>query len=66
MKQPPIPPTYSIQEAEKRGYQSITTSYTKAERGMLVSVLLDMVGIDHCLIETGRGLEVGRPKKHLL
>lgn len=53
-------------EAEKRGYQSITTSYTKVERGMLANVLLDMVGIDHCLIETGRGLEVGRPKKHLL
>lgn len=61
-----MPPTYSMQEAEKRGYQSITTSYTKGERSMLVNVLLDMVNTDHCLIETGRGLEVGRPKKHLL
>lgn len=69
MKQPPIaliPPTYSIPEAENRGYQSITTSYTKKERSMLVNVLLDMAGTDHCLIETGRGLEVGRPKKLLL
>jgi hypothetical protein len=25
-----------------------------------------MIGIDHCLIETGRGLEVGRLKSELL
>jgi hypothetical protein len=55
-----------MQEAERLGYQSITTSYSKGERSMLVSVLLDMIDVDHCLIETGRGLEVGRPKKHLL
>jgi hypothetical protein len=66
MKQPPIPPTYSIEEAERLGYQSVTTSYTKMEREFLTNVLLDMIGIDHCLIETARGLEVGRPKKHLL
>jgi hypothetical protein len=66
MKQPPIPPTYSIEEAERLGYQSVTTSYTKMEREILTNVLLDMIGVDHCLIETGRGLEVGRPKKHLL
>lgn len=55
-----------MQEAEKRGYQSITTSYTKMEHSMLRNVLLDMIDVDHCLIETGRGLEVGRPKKNLL
>jgi hypothetical protein len=66
MKQPPIPPTYSIAEAERLGYQSITTSYTKMEREFLTNVLLDMIGIDHCLIETGRGLEVGRLKSELL
>ena len=66
MKQPPIPPPYSIQEAERLGYQSITTSYNKTEREFLTNVLLDMVGIDHCIIETGRGLEVGRLKSELL
>jgi hypothetical protein len=68
MKQPPIPPTYSPQEAEQRGYQSITTSYTKGEtdREYLTNVLIDMIGIDHCIIETGRGLEVGRLKSELL
>jgi hypothetical protein len=66
MNQPPIPPTYSIEEAERLGYQSITTSYNKTEREFLTNVLLDMVGIDHCIIETGRGLEVGRLKSELL
>jgi len=66
MNQPPIPPTYSIQEAERLGYQSITTSYNKTERELLTNVLLDMIGVDHCLIETGRGLEVGRLKSELL
>jgi len=66
MNQPPIPPTYSIQEAERLGYQSITTSYNKTEREFLTNVLLDMISIDHCLIETGRGLEVGRLKSELL
>ena len=66
MNQPPIPPTYSIQDAERLGYQSITTSYNKTEREFLTNVLLDMIGVDHCLIETGRGLEVGRLKKELL
>ena len=66
MKQPPIPPTYSIEEAKRLGYQSITTSYTKMERELLINVLLDMIGVDHCLIETGRGLEVGRLKLELL
>jgi hypothetical protein len=66
MKQPPIPPTYSIAEAERLGYQSITTSYTKMEREFLTNVLLDMIGVNYCLIETGRGLEVGRLKSELL
>jgi len=66
MNQPPIPPTYSIEEAERLGYQSITTSYNKTERELLTNVLLDMIGVDHCLIETGRGLEVGRLKSELL
>ena len=66
MNQPPIPPTYSIQEAERLGYQSITTSYNKTEREFLTNVLLDMIGVDHCLFETGRGLEVGRLKSELL
>jgi hypothetical protein len=66
MNHPPIPPTYSIQEAERLGYQSITTSYNKTEREFLTNVLLDMIGVDHCLIETGRGLEVGRLKSELL
>jgi hypothetical protein len=66
MQQPLIPPTYSIQEAERLGYQSITISYSKMERELLTNVLLDMIGVDHCLIETGRGLEVGRLKSELL
>ena len=68
MKQPPIPPTYSVIEADERGYQSITTSYTNGatDREYLTNVLIDMIGIDHCLIETGRGLEVGRLKSELL
>jgi hypothetical protein len=66
MNQPPIPPTYSMQDAERLGYQSITTSYNKTEREFLTNVLLDMIGVDHCIIETGRGLEVGRLKKDLL
>jgi hypothetical protein len=66
MNQPPIPPTYTMQDAERLGYQSITTSYNKTEREFLTNVLLDMIGVDHCLIETGRGLEVGRLKKELL
>jgi hypothetical protein len=66
MNQPPIPPTYSIEEADRLGYQSITTSYNKTEREFLTNVLLDMIGVDHCLIETGRGLEVGRLKSELL
>lgn len=66
MNQPPIPPTYSMQEAERLGYQSITTSFIKTEREFLTNVLLDMIGVDHCIIETGRGLEVGRLKKDLL
>ena len=55
-----------MQDAERLGYQSITTSYNKTEREFLTNVLLDMIGVDHCLIETGRGLEVGRLKKELL
>lgn len=69
MKQPPLPPTYNMQEAKQLGYQSITTTYSRAnpvEREYLINTLIDMIGIDHCLIETRGGLEVGRPKKHLL
>ena len=66
MNQPPIPPIYSMQDAERLGYQSITTSFIKTERELLTNVLLDMIGVDHCIIETGRGLEVGRLKKDLL
>jgi len=69
MKQPAIPPKYSIQEAAERGYQSITTSYaikSETDQEYLANVLLDMVGVDHCIIETGRGLEVGRLAKELL
>jgi hypothetical protein len=69
MKQPSIPITYSMQEAKKLGYQSITTTYLLSnplERKYLVKVLIDMVGIDHCLIETRGGLEVARPKDQLL
>jgi hypothetical protein len=69
MKQPPIPPTYSMKDAEELGYQSITTTYSRnnpIELECLTNVLIDMIGIDHCLIETRGGLEVGRPKIHLL
>ena len=69
MNQPPIPPTYTMKAAEELGYQSITTTYSSSnpiEREYLTNVLIDMIGIDHCLIETRGGLEVGRPKTHLL
>jgi hypothetical protein len=69
MNQPPIPPTYTMQDAERLGYQSITTTYSRGstiELEYLTNVLIDMIGIDHCLIETRGGLEVGRPKQHLL
>ena len=36
------------------------------ERELLANVLLDMIGVNYCLIETGRGLEVGRLKSELL
>jgi hypothetical protein len=69
MTQPPIPPTYSIQEAEEKGYQSITIPYSiknEIDQQHLTNVLLDLVGLDHCLIETGHGLEVGRQATELL
>lgn len=57
-----------MEEATRKGYVSITTAYTNSpiERTYLINVLLDMIGINHCLIQTGRGLEVGRLKKELL
>jgi hypothetical protein len=68
MRIPPIPPTYSIQRAAELGYQSITTPYSNSpiDREYLTNVLIDMIGLDHCLIETGHGLEVGRLKCELL
>jgi hypothetical protein len=69
MKQPPIPPTYSIADAARLGYQSITTNYERKsveDQEHLTNVLIDMIGIDHCIIETGHGLEVGRLKSELL
>jgi hypothetical protein len=56
-------------EAERIGYQSITTPYalgSELDQEHLDNVLRDMVGLEHCLIETAHGLEVGRLKIELL
>jgi hypothetical protein len=69
MKQPPRPQTYTQVDAEKIGYQSITTPYlkgSKREMEQLERVLQDMVGLEHCIIESAYGLEVGRLKIELL
>jgi hypothetical protein len=66
MKQPP---TYTIKEAEAKGFQSITIPYAKGsptDQKFLANVLRDMQGVAHCLIEAGRGVEVGRLKSELL
>ena len=66
MKQPP--PRYSVQEAKANGFESITLPYanTPEDMQMLVNVLADMRNVEHCIIETAHGPEVGRLKKHLL
>lgn len=62
------PPRYSVQEAKALGYESITLPYanTSEDMQMLSNVLADMRNVEHCIIETAHGPEVGRPKKHLL
>lgn len=63
------PATYTLSQAEKMGYTSITISYSKTceiEQRWLANVLKDMEGVDHCLIDTVFGIEVGRLKKELL
>lgn len=62
------PPTYSMKEAQELGFASITIPYSKhsqTEQQYLANVLRDMVGVRHCLIETGHGTEVGRLKIEL-
>lgn len=63
-----MPPTYSVAEAAHNGFVSITTTYANTPQGreFLSNVLVDMIGIPHCLIETSGGLEVGRLKKDIL
>lgn len=62
------PPTYTIKEADKLGFRSITIAYSpkcKTDKKHLQNVLNDMAGVAHCLIETGFGIEVGRLKIEL-
>lgn len=61
-------PRYSMEEAIRRGYESITLPFANTPEDMRIfaNVLADMQNVDHCIIETGHGPEVGRPKKHLL
>jgi hypothetical protein len=57
------PPTYNMKQAQELGFASITVPYSKhckTEQRYLANVLRDMVGVRHCLIETGYGIEVGR------
>ena len=62
------PQRYSIQEAKELGYESITLPFsnTPEDQEMMSKVLADMANVDHCIIETAHGPEVGRPKTHLL
>jgi len=63
------PPSYSVEEAARLGYKSITRPYSERsenDRKYLVNVLRDMVGLEHCLIETVYGVEVGRLELDLL
>jgi hypothetical protein len=63
-----IPPTYTMKQAQELGFASITVPYSKnctTEQRYLANVLRDMVGVRHCLIETGHGIEVGRLKIEL-
>lgn len=63
------PQIYNMMQAERLGYVSITVSYSntcETEQKYLRNVLNDMKTVDHCLIETPYGMEVGRPKKDLL
>jgi hypothetical protein len=69
MIRPPIPPTYSEEKAAKLGFRSITMSYDcsdRTDREYLSRVLFDMININHCIIKTTRGVEVGRLKVELL
>jgi hypothetical protein len=61
-------PKYTKEKAEQLGYASITLPFSNTPEDMLFfsNVLRDMVGSDHCIIETPYGPEVGRPKKFLL
>lgn len=62
------PPTYTMKQAQELGFASITVPYSKhckIEQRYLANVLRDMVGVRHCLIETGYGVEVGRLKIEL-
>lgn len=61
-------PTYTMKQAQELGFASITVPYSKhckTEQRYLANVLRDMVGVRHCLIETGHGVEVGRLKIEL-
>ena len=63
------PQIYTIQEAERLGYRSITTAYDErdeTEMKYLANVLSDMIGIDHCIIKNNRWIEVGRVKNEVL
>ena len=57
-----------MEEAIRRGYESITLPFANTPEDMRIfaNVLADMQNVDHCIIETGHGPEIGRPKKHLL
>ena len=69
MEKLPTPPSYPIREATRLGYKSITRPYAERsenDQRYLANVLRDMVGLEHCLIDTGYGVEVGRLKLDLL
>lgn len=62
------PPVLSVQEAKRLGYESLTLRYGNSpeEQRMFQRVLDDMKTVDHCIIKTAHGPEVGRPKLDLL
>ncbi len=66
MKQPP---KYTMKQAAELGYVAITIPFadeSERDQKFLKNVLRDMQGVDHCLIEVWRGVEVGRLKSELL
>lgn len=52
----------SMEEADRRGYVSVTMAYTKHEEAMLRKAVADMKGADVVLVPVAHGLEIWRAK----